>query len=218
MHKHHTVLITFCIMSMHWLSSWRHLNLNLIQPTPRPRCCMRIIQPRLWRNATFTSALRMKHGPYCAAHLPGSSSPFFQVLQPCLALPCLRRPFSWVKVYSPAPALPLLPLPAPHRECPLTSVGALADLARHNTRSAGTSKVGGRVDVSKDINEIKFTASLTDASARDYEATPWIRDFIVSAEKKLNCATRSPTPQVMFKVDGCQKLPPKQSNLARPLR
>jgi hypothetical protein len=30
---------------------------------------------------------------------------------------------------------------------------------------------------------------LTDASARDYEATPWIRDFIVSAEKKLNCAT-----------------------------
>jgi hypothetical protein len=62
-----------------------------------------------------------------------------------------------------------------------------ADLARHNTRSAGTSKVGGRVDIAKDINEIKFTASLTDATARDYEATPWIRDFIVTAEKKLNC-------------------------------
>ena len=62
-----------------------------------------------------------------------------------------------------------------------------ADLARQNTRSAGTSKVGGRVDVSKEINEINFTASITDASARDYEATPWIRDFIVSAEKRLNC-------------------------------
>lgn len=52
------------------------------------------------------------------------------------------------------------------------------------------------MDVAKDINEIKFTASLTDASARDYEATPWIRDFIVSAEKKLNCTSRSPLVQV----------------------
>jgi len=63
------------------------------------------------------------------------------------------------------------------------------DLARHNTRSAGTSKVGGRVDVAKEIEEIKFTASITDASARDYEATPWIRDFIVTAEKKVNART-----------------------------
>lgn len=62
-----------------------------------------------------------------------------------------------------------------------------ADLARHNTRSAGTSKVGGRVDVSKELNEINFTASITDASARDYEATPFVRDFILSAEKRLNC-------------------------------
>lgn len=63
------------------------------------------------------------------------------------------------------------------------------DLARHNTRSAGTSKVGGRVDIAKDINEIKFTASLTDASLRDYEAVPYSRDFIISAEKKLNSNT-----------------------------
>jgi hypothetical protein len=48
--------------------------------------------------------------------------------------------------------------------------------------------------VAKDINEIKFTASLTDASARDYEATPWIRDFIVTAEKKLNCKGPPPRP------------------------
>ena len=68
----------------------------------------------------------------------------------------------------------------------LMPLHARADLARHNTRSAGTSKVGGRVDVAKEIEEIKFTASITDASARDYEATPWIRDFIVTAEKKLN--------------------------------
>ena len=42
------------------------------------------------------------------------------------------------------------------------------------------------MDVAKEIEEIKFTASITDASARDYEATPWIRDFIVTAEKKVN--------------------------------
>ena len=59
-------------------------------------------------------------------------------------------------------------------------------MARQNTRSAGTSKVGGRVDVTKDLNEIRFTASVTDASGRDYEAAPWIRDFIVTAEKRLN--------------------------------
>ncbi len=47
------------------------------------------------------------------------------------------------------------------------------------------------MDIAKDINEIKFTASLTDASLRDYEAVPYSRDFIISAEKKLNCASRS---------------------------
>ena len=44
-----------------------------------------------------------------------------------------------------------------------------ADLARHQNRAAGASKVGGRVDVTKDINEIRLTGSVTDATARDYE-------------------------------------------------
>lgn len=48
------------------------------------------------------------------------------------------------------------------------------------------SNVGGRVDLRKEINEIKFTASLTDASARDYEAAPWLKDSIITAEKRLN--------------------------------
>lgn len=45
------------------------------------------------------------------------------------------------------------------------------------------------MDIAKDINEIRFTASLTDASLRDYEAVPYSRDFIISAEKRLNCAS-----------------------------
>lgn len=48
------------------------------------------------------------------------------------------------------------------------------------------SNVGGRVDLRKEINEIKFTASITDASARDYESAPWLRDSIITAEKRLN--------------------------------
>ena len=48
------------------------------------------------------------------------------------------------------------------------------------------STVGGRVDLRKEINEIKFTASITDASARDYEAAPWLKDSIITAEKRLN--------------------------------
>ena len=40
--------------------------------------------------------------------------------------------------------------------------------------------------MSKELNEINFTASITDASARDYEATPFVRDFILTAEKRLN--------------------------------
>ena len=48
------------------------------------------------------------------------------------------------------------------------------------------SNLGGRVDLRKEINEIKFTASITDASARDYEAAPWLKDSIITAEKRLN--------------------------------
>ena len=48
------------------------------------------------------------------------------------------------------------------------------------------SNVGGRVDLRKEINEIKFTASITDATARDYEAAPWLKDSIITAEKRLN--------------------------------
>lgn len=38
----------------------------------------------------------------------------------------------------------------------------------------------------KEINQIKFTASVTDASLRDYEAAPWLKDSIITAEKRLN--------------------------------
>ena len=56
----------------------------------------------------------------------------------------------------------------------------IADLARHQNRAAGTSKVGGRVDVTKDINEIRLTGSITDATARDYEVRKISLTFIIA--------------------------------------
>lgn len=61
-----------------------------------------------------------------------------------------------------------------------TVVVWIADLARHQNRAAGTSKVGGRVDVTKDINEIRLTGSITDATARDYEVRKVFLTFIVA--------------------------------------
>ena len=56
------------------------------------------------------------------------------------------------------------------------------DIGQHG----GSIAVGGRTDLRKEINDIKFTASITDASARDYEAAPWLKDSIITAEKRLN--------------------------------
>ncbi|KAL3155581.1 hypothetical protein ABBQ38_010838 [Trebouxia sp. C0009 RCD-2024] len=53
-------------------------------------------------------------------------------------------------------------------------------------QDGGSIAVGGRTDLRKEINDIKFTASITDASARDYEAAPWLKDSIITAEKRLN--------------------------------
>jgi hypothetical protein len=58
------------------------------------------------------------------------------------------------------------------------------DITSNTGRSAA--KVGGRVDIAKEIGEINFVVSLTDATIKGYEAAPWLKDAIVTAEKKLN--------------------------------
>jgi hypothetical protein len=47
-------------------------------------------------------------------------------------------------------------------------------------------QVGGRVDIVKEINEITFTASLTDSTVRGYESAPYLPDAIVTADKRIN--------------------------------
>jgi hypothetical protein len=48
------------------------------------------------------------------------------------------------------------------------------------------SKVGGRLDIKKEISEINFVASLTDSTIRGYESAPHLPDAIVTADKKIN--------------------------------
>ncbi|KAK9824139.1 hypothetical protein WJX72_008067 [[Myrmecia] bisecta] len=58
------------------------------------------------------------------------------------------------------------------------------DITSNTGRSAA--KVGGRVDLAKEIGEINFVLSLTDATIKGYEAAPWLKDAILTAEKKIN--------------------------------
>ena len=52
--------------------------------------------------------------------------------------------------------------------------------------NGGYSRFGGRADLRKEINDIHFTASVTDNSLRDYENAPQIRDGVITAEKRIN--------------------------------
>ncbi len=89
----------------------------------------------------------------------------------------LRRHFAYTPLFKTVPSN----MPGP---------GWLTGKSFVSVNDIGKDKVftnlGGRVDLRKEINEIKFTASITDASARDYEAAPWLKDSIVTAEKRLN--------------------------------
>jgi hypothetical protein len=48
------------------------------------------------------------------------------------------------------------------------------------------SKVGGRVDIRKEINEINFVASFTDSTIRGYESAPHLPDALITADKRIN--------------------------------
>lgn len=51
---------------------------------------------------------------------------------------------------------------------------------------SGQSHYGGRVDVTKTINEIKFVLSLTDASVKTVEQAPKIEGVILTGQKQIN--------------------------------
>ncbi len=51
---------------------------------------------------------------------------------------------------------------------------------------SGQSQYGGRVDVTKTINEIKFCLSLTDASVKTVENAPKIEGVILTGQKRIN--------------------------------
>ena len=47
---------------------------------------------------------------------------------------------------------------------------------------------GGRVDVRKQVEDFNLVASLTDNTLRDYEAAPWLKEALVTADKKISSA------------------------------
>lgn len=47
---------------------------------------------------------------------------------------------------------------------------------------------GGRVDVKREIEDFNIVASLTDNTLRDYEAAPWLKEALVTADKKISSA------------------------------
>lgn len=47
-------------------------------------------------------------------------------------------------------------------------------------------KVGGRVDYRQKINDVNFVLSGTDASARDYESVPAVKDLVITADTHVN--------------------------------
>lgn len=55
-----------------------------------------------------------------------------------------------------------------------------------NSDSLGEGKAGGRLDLKKQINDIDFQLSVTDASVKDYEAAPWVKDLLLTGDKRVN--------------------------------
>lgn len=71
----------------------------------------------------------------------------------------------------------------------MATVSAKAFVALDELGSKGDtagSKVGGRADIRKEINEINFVASLTDSTIRGYDAAPYLPDAIITADKRIN--------------------------------
>ena len=48
---------------------------------------------------------------------------------------------------------------------------------------------GGRIDIKRQIEDFNIVASLTDNTLRDYEAAPWLKDALVTADKKISSAS-----------------------------
>ncbi len=50
----------------------------------------------------------------------------------------------------------------------------------------GSSHYGGRVDVTKTINEIKFCLSATDSSVKTADQVPKVENLILTGQKQIN--------------------------------
>jgi len=50
-------------------------------------------------------------------------------------------------------------------------------------------QVGGRVDYRQKVNDVNFVLSGTDATARDYEAVPAVKDAVITADTHFNGAS-----------------------------
>ena len=48
---------------------------------------------------------------------------------------------------------------------------------------------GGRIDVRRQIEDFNIIASLTDNTVRDYDAAPWLKDALLTADKKISSAS-----------------------------
>lgn len=47
---------------------------------------------------------------------------------------------------------------------------------------------GGRIDVRRQIEDFNVIASLTDNTVRNYDAAPWLKDALLTADKKISSA------------------------------
>lgn len=66
------------------------------------------------------------------------------------------------------------------------SGGGLDSKQSGGASANAATNIGGRVDVKREIEEFNVVASLTDNTLRDYEAAPWLKEALVTADKKIS--------------------------------
>lgn len=64
----------------------------------------------------------------------------------------------------------------------VTLSNVAADRLSSGESSEVSAKVGGRVDYRQKVNEFNFVLSGTDATARDYESVPAVKDAVITAD------------------------------------
>ncbi|KAK9799816.1 hypothetical protein WJX73_003553 [Symbiochloris irregularis] len=60
------------------------------------------------------------------------------------------------------------------------------DSKRGGAKGNASTNIGGRLDVRRQIEDFNVVASLTDNTVRDYDAAPWLKDALLTADKKIS--------------------------------